>query len=82
MRSHLLPSGGPLFPLGRAVATPGALAALDLAGVLPEALLARHERGDWGDLGEDDRRMNDEALRAATACCRPTRCRTAPGSGS
>ncbi len=59
----LLPSGGPLFPLGRTVATPGALAALDRAGVLPEAIFFRHERGDWGELGEDDRRMNGDALR-------------------
>ncbi len=28
---------GPLFPYGRAVATPGALAALSLASVAPEA---------------------------------------------
>lgn len=53
---------GPLFPYGRVVATPGALAALSLAGVLPEALLDRHVRGDWGDLCEEDRRMNAEAL--------------------
>lgn len=53
---------GPLFPYGRAVATPGALAALSLAGVVPEALLGRHVRGDWGELCEEDRRMNAEAL--------------------
>ena len=54
--------GGPLFPLGRTVATPGALDALDLAGVAPHALLDRHARGDWGELGEDDRRANGQAL--------------------
>ena len=52
----------PLFPYGRTVATPGALAALRLAGVAPESLLDRHIRGDWGELCEDDRRMNAEAL--------------------
>ena len=48
-------SGGP----SRA---PGALDALDLAGVAPGALLARHARGDWGELGEEDRRANGQAL--------------------
>ena len=57
-----LPSSKPLFPLGRTVATPGALDALDLAGVAPEALLDRHGRGDWGDLGEDDWQRNVQAL--------------------
>jgi len=55
---------GPLFPYGQTVATPGALAALSLAGVAPEALLDRHVCGDWGDLCEDDRRMNAKALSA------------------
>ncbi len=54
----------PLFPYGRAVATPGALAALSRAGVAPEALLDRHVRGDWGELCDEDRRMNAEALPA------------------
>ena len=55
-------AGGPLFPLGRTVATPGVLDALDLAGVAPGALLDRHSRGDWGELGEEDRRTNGRAL--------------------
>jgi len=55
-------SGKPLFPLGQIVATPGALAALDLAGVVAETLLDRHGSGDWGNLGEDDRQMNVQAL--------------------
>ena len=55
-------SGKPMFPLGRTVATPGALDALDLAGVAPEALLDRHVHGDWGDLSEGDRETNGEAL--------------------
>jgi len=55
---------GPLFPYGQTVATPGALAALSLAGVAPAALLDRHVRGDWGDLCEEDRQINAEALSA------------------
>ena len=56
------PSGKPLFPLGQTVATPGALAALERVGVVAEALLDRHVRGDWGELGEDDQRTNVQAL--------------------
>ncbi len=52
-----------LFPLGVVVATPGALAALDLASVDPSKLLARHQNGDWGDLCAEDQKMNDRDLR-------------------
>src|SRR5207248_923849 len=51
--------GPPLFALGRTVATPGALDALASAGVHPAELLARHQRGDWGELSDEDRREND-----------------------
>lgn len=51
-----------LFALGQVVATPGALAALAGLGQTPEALLARHAQGDWGDLGEEDRQENDRSL--------------------
>ena len=49
------------FVLGRVVATPGVLAALAASGATPVPYLARHAIGDWGDLDEDDRRMNDLA---------------------
>jgi hypothetical protein len=52
-----------LFPLGRIVATPGALELLAATGTDPAELLARHQAGDWGDLGAFDRRENDRALR-------------------
>jgi hypothetical protein len=51
------------FPLGRIVATSGALAALQAAGQHPHEFLARHVRGDWGNLSEDDRRENEVSLR-------------------
>ena len=52
----------PLFSLGQTVATPDALAALEQAAVSPIDLLRRHQRGDWGDLGYEDKQSNDVAL--------------------
>lgn len=52
----------PLFALGQTVATPAALAALTAAGQSPAEFLRRHALGDWGDLCEDDKRANDEAV--------------------
>ena len=54
---------GPLFALGKIVATPGALAAIEASGDDPLALLSRHVSGDWGDLDEHDRRENELGLR-------------------
>ena len=42
---------GPL-PLGRVVATPGALKVLLDAGEDPVRYLTRHASGDWGDLDD------------------------------
>jgi hypothetical protein len=50
------------FALGSIVATPAALAALTQAGQTPLELLARHMRGDWGAVDEEDARANDRAL--------------------
>ena len=38
----------PLLPLGRVVATPGALETILGAGGDPFAYVARHASGDWG----------------------------------
>jgi hypothetical protein len=51
------------LPLGRVVATPGALSLLGKSGGHPFDLLARHETGDWGELCTFDRRQNEIALR-------------------
>jgi hypothetical protein len=53
----------PLFPLGRVLATPRALAVLEDHGVAPAILLGRHVRGDWGELCDEDVQANLEALR-------------------
>ena len=53
----------PLLTLGQTSGTPGALAALEEAGISPVSLLKRHHTGDWGDLDDHDRAMNAAALR-------------------
>ena len=58
----VIPSN-PLFKLGRLVITPGALDALQASSQSPWTFLARHLRGDWGDLDAEDKRLNDEAVR-------------------
>lgn len=49
-------------PLGAVFITPGAQALLDKAGVDPMELLLRHSRGDWGDIDEQDKEANHQAL--------------------
>lgn len=51
------------FPLGYVVATPGAMAAIIAAGQSTHDFLRRHVHCDWGDVGEADRRANEEALK-------------------
>jgi hypothetical protein len=51
-----------LFALGRLVATPGALAALEENGQGCTEYLERHVGGDWGDLCPEDKQANDEAV--------------------
>jgi hypothetical protein len=48
------------FPLGRVVATPGALEALAEAGQSAIEFIRRHQSGDWGEcLSEEDKRENE-----------------------
>ena len=51
------------FPLGRAVATPGALKLLKEAGEDPLSYLSRHCSGDWGEVDKYDRRENELSLK-------------------
>ena len=44
----------PLFPLGRIVATPRALAALERAKQPAACFVSRHAIGDWGELEPTD----------------------------
>jgi hypothetical protein len=52
----------PRFQLGQIVATPAALQAIQQAGQSPVEFLDRHARGDWGELCDDDRQLNDAAV--------------------
>ncbi len=51
------------LPLGRVLATPGALEVLGKSGGCALDLLVRHATGDWGELCAFDRRQNEIALR-------------------
>ena len=53
-------SAEPKFPLGRLVATPAALEALTFDDIT--TALARHHRGDWGDVGKEDHAENELSL--------------------
>jgi len=52
----------PRFALGRTVATPAALAALENAGQQAIEFLWRHHLGDWGTVDDEDRQANEDAL--------------------
>ena len=49
---------GGLFPLGRIVATPGAVEYLNRNSIAPAELLYLHQTGDWGDMGAEDKAEN------------------------
>ena len=53
----------PRFPLGRVVATPGALSALEEANQNPLEFLERHQAGDWGELCDEDKSENEFSVR-------------------
>ena len=50
------------FDIGDFVGTPGSIEALKESGQTPYEFLRRHANGDWGDLDDEDKALNDEAL--------------------
>ena len=50
-----------MVPLGQVVITKSALGTLSKDAVY--AALARHQNGDWGDVGAEDQQANDLALK-------------------
>jgi hypothetical protein len=51
------------FSLGQMLATPGALEAIEESGQTPDEFVARHAAGDWGDLSEEDRQLNEISVK-------------------
>lgn len=60
--SHVGTGNEGLFPLGRIVATPGALAVLAPEDIL--LALQRHAAGDWGEVDALDEEANNAAVRS------------------
>src|SRR5476649_2818198 len=52
----------PKFSLGQILATPGALDALQESGQTPQFFLAKHVVGDWGEVCDEDKALNDQSL--------------------
>ena len=52
-----------LFPLGNVYLTVGAQEALEESNQQPLEFLSRHQRGDWGDLCEDDKKENELSVK-------------------
>jgi len=51
------------FSSGKLVATPGAIEALADSNQSPMEYVARHIKGDWGEVCDEDRQANEDALR-------------------
>lgn len=54
----------PRFPIGQLVVTAGVDELIRHGRLNPSAYLARHLSGDWGDLCDEDRHLNDAALKS------------------
>jgi hypothetical protein len=52
-----------MFKLGQMLTTPGALAALKESNQTPMEFICRHQSGDWGEMDDEDKALNDAALR-------------------
>lgn len=52
----------PKFALGQILSTPGALEALQDSGQTPQFFLAKHVQGDWGEVCDEDKQLNDQSL--------------------
>ena len=50
------------FPLGNIVATCGISDLIHQGAINPMTYLARHVRGDWGDLCDEDRLLNERSV--------------------
>lgn len=55
-------TGVALFKVGTVVGTPGAAEVMDRHGLHPLIIVSMHASGIWGDIPEEDRLANEEAL--------------------
>ena len=53
----------PKFHLGQIVGTPAALPVIVQTGQSPTDFLERHVRGEWGELCDEDRELNHQAVK-------------------
>jgi len=51
-----------MLELGHVFITSGAMIVLKTLEVSPSTLLKRHQEGDWGELDDEDRKANQDAL--------------------
>lgn len=51
-----------MLELGQLFITPGAMTALHTLAVSPVSFLKRHQQGDWGELDDEDKKANQDAL--------------------
>ena len=63
MRAHSAKVTDAKFDVGQVIVTPTASRALEAGGQSAEQVLLRHQSGDWGDVSEQERSVNEEALR-------------------
>ena len=52
----------PKFSLGQILATPGALDALEQSNQSSFEFIAKHSRGDWGIVNDEDKSANELSL--------------------
>jgi len=60
--NHEMDEPRPLFSLGQLVWTPGAQELFSRLERTPLELLQRHVTGDWGNMVEEDKQANQDAL--------------------
>lgn len=53
----------PKFELGRIYATSSVTSWASIHNILLDRYLRRHHCGDWGDLSEEDKQANEDAIR-------------------
>ncbi len=58
----MIVNGKATFSLGQIVATPGALDLLRESGESPALFVNRHVQGDFGEMCDEDRALNNEAI--------------------